>query len=242
MELFIVYLVAILVIVPILIIGGVVGVRMRSVFKKHASHMHSQDALNVSVKLLQNAKIEDVAIVEINSETTNCYNAKHRVIKLSSNVIRSNSVTACGVSSFAVGEAALEHKRPQAIRLKQTLHLVASFISKCFVPILLVGTIITFFIGLKTLGNIVCWIITALYLISLIVELFLLILDTKIEKETLMFVEDLTDFSRDNQKNIKRVIHFCKYNCIVDFADDIIYFLKIFFIAFKDTNTTKKSA
>lgn len=241
MELFYVYFAGILVLIPILVIGGIVGARMNSVFSKHAEHIiQDDDALNLTIKIMQDNAIDDVTIAEINSENTNCYNAKHRIIKLSSSVIHSNTVTACGVSMYTVGTAKIEHENPRKIRLRQNIHLATSFISKCFLPILLVGTIITFFLELETFGTIISWIITIAYFLSLIAELILLPLDIKAEKQAMSYIDSINNLSFDNRKNISSVIHFCRFLNLVDFANSIIYCLKIFVLAFKVTDKSTK--
>lgn len=242
MEWFIVYIVAVVLVLPGLIIGCYTQIRANSTFGRYAIKANAKDAsaCELAQSIFESQNIDDVTIAEVGGVNTNCYNLKRKVLKLSGSVVRSTSLTALGVTAFEC-ERAFLCKNSKSARIKEKIQPVTYIFTRILVPLLVVGSLISFVFKAYLAGNIICWVACALQFFSLAFNLFSLINEHKIYKFAEKVLDDINAFDRDEKQNITKVLKKAKLLCLINFANSTIFFLKIFPDILSAATAPKKS-
>lgn len=139
------YVVATILILPAIIYGIFTNSQINSVFDYYSKRF-SQSGITgaeLAKKLLTKAGATDVDIANINGRLTDCYDSRHKVVKLSNQTFGSTSIAALGVCAHEVGHAIQDHKQVLIYKIRQTLVPVFSFISKAYVPLIIVGALLS---------------------------------------------------------------------------------------------------
>lgn len=228
MDWYIVYIVSVILIIPCLILGSISTTKVSTTFDKY-SKILSRKGINsceLAQKIMNYAGIDDVDIAEINGKLTDCYDSKHKVVKLSSATIRSTSVAALGVTAHELGHAIQDHKKTFMFRLRRVLVPTFNFFSRAFVPLLVIGTLLSFVFYIPNVGDIVCWISVGMYAMSLIFHLITLPLEFDASKRALKLLEELEILERDELDGAKAVLRAAIYTYISALAVSLVYFLK----------------
>lgn len=234
MDLYIVYIVMSILIIPCLILGSFCNARVHSVFERN-SKINSRKGITgveLAEKMLNHAGIDDVDIAEINGRLSDCYDPKHKVVKLSSAVIRSSSVAALGITAHEIGHAVQDHKNMWLFRFRKIFVPIVNFVSRAFVPLVVVGTLLSFAFYLPEVGNIICWISAGLYGLSFLFYLITLPLERDASKKALKMLEELGVLENDELYAAKNVLRTALYTYLSAFTISLVYFLKALSFAF----------
>ncbi|MDF2820773.1 MAG: peptidase [Clostridiales bacterium] len=139
-----------------MIITVIAQVNVNSTMKKY-SKIGTQYGLtgeDVSNRILNNAGIRNVSVERVKGEYTDHYDPRSKVLRLSSAVHDSTSITAIGVAAHEVGHAIQDQQNYTFLRIRSALVPVASFGSSAGFFSVILGIILSF-PGLITLGIIV---------------------------------------------------------------------------------------
>ncbi len=224
----IVYIVATLLILPSVIWGAICQSRAVSVFDRYSKVAPSNGitASELTKKLLENANINDVDVVKINGKLTDCYDPRHKVIKLSSSTYDSSSMSALGVCAHEVGHAIQDNKKMFLFRLRLFLVPIVNFINRLFIPLVLVGSLLSFAFYLPYIGEIIIWISVALYGASLLFYLVTLPLERDASKRALKILDETELFTNDELSVSKNVLTAAIYTYISALVTTTLYFLR----------------
>lgn len=233
MDWFIVYIVATVLIFPCLIIGSYSTTKVNSTFDRYAKVLSKKGITSCEVAkiLVEKFKLDDVSIAEINGKLTDCYDSKHKVIKLSSSVIRSSSLAAIGVTAHELGHAMQDKEKMSLFRFRNFFVPVANFFSRAFVPIMIVGTLLSFTFYIPYVGNIICWISVATYGLSFIFYLITVPLEKNASKRALKMLQEAEILDYTETKSAKSVLDAAFLTYIAAFTTAFVYFLRIFSFA-----------
>ncbi len=234
MDWYIVYIVMSILVVPCLILGSICNARINIVFDKSSKILSRKNitAAELAVKLLEHAEIDNVDVAEINGKLTDCYDSKHKVVKLSTSVIRSSSVAALGITAHEIGHAVQDHKKMWLFRFRQTFVPIVNLVSRAFVPLIVVGTLLSFAFYLPTIGNIICWASAVLYGLSFLFYLITLPLERDASKKALKMLEELNALDNDELYTAKQVLKAALYTYLSAFTVSLVYFLRALSYAF----------
>ncbi len=234
MEWYIVYIVMSLLIIPCLILGSFSNARVNAVFDKSSKILSRKGitSCELAEQMLSHAGIDDVSIAEINGKLSDCYDSKHKVVKLSTSVIRSSSVAALGITAHEIGHAVQDHKKMWLFRFRQTFVPIVNLVSRAFVPLIVVGTLLSFAFYLPMVGNIICWISAVLYGLSFLFYLITLPLERDASKKALQLLEELNALDNDELYTAKAVLRTALYTYLSAFTISLVYFLKALSFAF----------
>lgn len=224
----IVYIVATILILPSVIFGAICQSRAITVFDRYEKVVSSSGitASELTKKLLSNANITDVEVVKINGKLTDCYDPRHKVVKLSAATYNSTSMSALGVCAHEVGHAIQDNKKMFLFRLRMFLVPIVNFINKLFIPLVLAGSILSFAFYLPYIGEVIVWISVVLYGASLIFYLVTLPLEKDASKRALKILEKTNSFSNDELVVSKNVLTAAIYTYISALVTTTLYFLR----------------
>ena len=228
MSAYIVYIVAVALILPCIIYGSYATTHVQAVYNKYSKVASKKfiASVELATKILEKEGIDDVSVAEINGNLTDCYDPKHKVVKLSTNTIRSTSIAALGVTAHEFGHVIQDHKKTLLFRLRTACVPVLNFVSRAFVPILIIGTLFSFTFYLPTVGNIICWISVALYGLTFLFYLITLPLERDASKKALKILADYDILDSNELVGAKQVLSAAIMTYFATFATSFIYFIK----------------
>lgn len=155
-----------------MVITIIAQIHVKSTMKKY-SKIGTQYGLtgeDVSNRILSNAGIRNVNVERVSGEYTDHYDPRSKVLRLSSAVFDSTSITAIGVAAHEVGHAIQDQENYSLMKLRSALVPVANFGSSAGFIIIIIGMILSFS-GLMTLGIILFSATVVFQIVTLPVEL-----------------------------------------------------------------------
>lgn len=241
MTWFIVYIVAIVLVIPCIIYGSYATTHVQAIYNKY-SRVGSKKYI-ASVELAQTffekEGIDDVSVAEINGNLTDCYDSKHKVVKLSSSTIRSTSIAALGVTAHELGHVMQDHKKTFLFRFRTLFVPFVNFVSRAFVPLLVIGSLFSFTFYLPVVGNIICWISVGLYALSFIFYLITLPLEYNASKRAIKMLTDYDILDESEIAGAKSVLKAAISTYFATFATSFVYFIRALSFAIMATDRRK---
>ncbi|MBP7737595.1 MAG: zinc metallopeptidase [Spirochaetes bacterium] len=156
---------------PVLILSLVASLKVKSTFNKYSKVMSASGmtGADVAAELLRRNGLTNVAVTETGGFLSDHYDPSKKVIRLSPNVFRSNSVAAIGVAAHETGHA-IQHARAYSpLVLRNTMVPVANIGSSLSWIIILAGFIFGF-LGLVKIGIVLFSAVVVFQVITLPVE------------------------------------------------------------------------
>lgn len=149
-------------IIVIALVGFLVQLRLRHVFKKYSNVMSpgGLTGAQIAQKMLQDNNIYDVNVTCIDGELTDHYNPTTKIVNLSSDVYGTKSVSAAAVAAHECGHA-VQHKEGYApLKLRSKLVPIVNISSSLSQIIIIVGILlinispILFWIGIAMFATV----------------------------------------------------------------------------------------
>ncbi|HNW29107.1 MAG TPA: zinc metallopeptidase [Spirochaetota bacterium] len=156
---------------PVLILSLVATIKVKSTFNKYSKVMSASGmtGADVAKELLRRNGLTNVTVTETGGFLSDHYDPSKKVIRLSPNVFRSNSVAAIGVAAHETGHAIQHAKAYSPLVLRNTMVPVANIGSSLSWIIIFAGFIFGF-MGLVKIGIILFSAVVVFQVITLPVE------------------------------------------------------------------------
>lgn len=156
---------------PVLILSLVASIKVKSTFNKYSKVMSASGmtGADVALQLLRRNGLTNVSVTETGGFLSDHYDPSKRVIRLSPNVYRSNSVAAIGVAAHETGHAIQHAKAYSPLVLRNTMVPVANIGSSLSWIIIFAGFILGF-MGLVKVGIVLFSAVVFFQLVTLPVE------------------------------------------------------------------------
>lgn len=165
----------ILLALPGLALGVWAQWRVRHTFARYAEVGTSRGSsgAEVAAEILRSKGIHDVAIEPVEGWLSDHYDPSHKVLRLSPDVYHGRSVSAAGVAAHEVGHAIQHAEAYPFLGIRSALVPAMSFASPLAVPIIIVGFILSGFVG-AGIGQIVTLAGLALFTIVVLFQVITL--------------------------------------------------------------------
>lgn len=221
------YIVAAILLLPALIYGGLSQMSAVNTFDKYSKVASTcgVTASDLTKKLLADANITDVDVIQINGRLSDCYDPRHKVVKLSSSTFNSTSMAALGVCAHEVGHALQDAKGNFLFRLRIALVPVINFISGLYIPLILAGAILSFSLYID-FGYYMSWFAVILYGASTIFQLITLPLEHDASKQALQMLRDTGLFTGGEIDTSKRVLDAAISTYVSALFTSVVFFLR----------------
>ena len=228
MDWSLIYIISSLLIIPVLIYGVIAQSSVNATFNKYAKIPSSKGvtAAELTRKLLSNAGITDVSVETINGHLTDCYDSKHKVVKLSTSTYNSTSLAALGVCAHEVGHAIQDARGSFLFRLRHALVPVCNLISRAFIPLILIGSILSFTFYIEAIGYYICLASIISYGASLVFQLVTLPLEYDASKRAITLLRETGAFSETEISQSKQVLSAAIQTYISGVFTTLVYFLR----------------
>jgi hypothetical protein len=223
-----VYIIATVLILPSLIYGSISQNLVYSTFETYAKKLSKSGITSAMLanKLLAYSNIDDVDVVQINGKLTDCYDSKHKVVKLSTSTYSSSSIASLGVCAHEIGHAVQDHSHSFMFRLRQFLVPVLNFVSKAYIPLIFVGSILSFIFYVPVVGYYIVWASVVMFGASLIFYIVTLPLEFDASKKALKLLKETDTMDNEELKCAKKVLNAAAQTYISAFMTSLLYFLR----------------
>lgn len=228
MDWSLVYILAVALLLPAFIYGGISQIAASGTFEKYSKNIsHSGiTASELTKKLLENAGITDVDVVPINGRLTDCYDPSHKVVKLSDATYNSQSIAAIGVCAHEVGHAVQDAKGTFLFRLRLALVPVVNFLTRMYIPLILLGAILSFTLYIEAIGYYITWIAVIMYGASMLFYLVTLPLEYDASKRALQMLRETETFTGGEIDSANKVLKAAIQTYVAALITSVLYFLR----------------
>lgn len=223
-----VYILAAVLLLPAFIYGGLSQIMATSTFERYSKiAAHSGITANeLTKKLLEISGIEGVDVIKIDGRLTDCYDPRHKVVKLSTATYDSASVSALGVCAHEVGHAIQDAKGSFLFRLRIALVPVINFMSKLFLPLILLGSILSFALYIESIGYYITLASVVLYGASMLFYMITLPLEYDASKRALQILRETGTLTGSELDSAKKVLKAAIQTYVAELIVSILYFLR----------------
>lgn len=228
MDWMLIYIIAAVLIIPIFIYGLISQANVNATFEKYSKKLADNGitASELAEKLLESQNITNVKVFRINGKLTDCYDPRNKVVKLSDEVYNSSSISALGVCAHEIGHACQDAQKNFLFRLRQMVIPVTNFITRAFIPLILIGAVLNSMFYLPIVGYYITLSSVILYGASLLVYFVTLPLEYDASKKALVMLEKNEILSRDDLNCARAVLKAAIHTYIAAFMSSLIYFLR----------------
>lgn len=167
------YLIAALLIIPVLVFSVIASIKVNTTFSKYArvNSGTGKTAALIAREILDQNGLQHVLIRKISGSLTDNFNPSTNVLSLSETVYGSTSAAAVGVACHEVGHA-IQHARKylfSTLRIK--LVPLLNFSNRLLWPLFILGYIFGFMYSTSIIGQVFMWIGVVLFGGSLLFSL-----------------------------------------------------------------------
>lgn len=228
MDWTLVYVIAAILILPAFIYGGISQISATNAFDKYSQNLTQSGitASELAKKLLEHAGITNVEVVKIDGKLTDCYDPKHKVVKLSTATYDSSSISALGVCAHEVGHAVQDAKGTFMFRLRSAIVPVVNFLSKLYLPLVLLGSIFGFALMIEPLGYYMVWAAVIMYGANTIFYFVTLPLEYDASKRALEMLRETETLNGSELASAKIVLKAAIQTYIGTLIISVLYFLR----------------
>lgn len=222
------YIVASILLVPMFLYSLFASYSTDATFNKYKniSSRCGMTASELTEELLKKANITNVKIERINGKLTDCYDPKHKVVKLSDSTYNSSSVSALGVCAHEVGHAVQDHKNMFLFRLRIFFVPILNLINRLYIPLILIGSILSFTFLIPAVGYYIVLGSVIAYGASMLFYFITLPLEYDASKKALNMMKELGEFSETEISQAKQVLNAAIKTYISATLSSVLYFLR----------------
>ena len=222
------YIIATILILPTLIYGSIAQSRTMRAFNKLSKETTNANISGAELArmLLNKAGASNVDVVEINGKLTDCYDPINKVVKLSRETYASVSVAALGVVAHEVGHAVQDHKNMFLFKFRSALIPICNFVSRAFIPMVLLGSILGFTLWIPSAGYIITWVGVGMYALSLIISFATLGVEKDASNRALELIKQTGLFDETEIRKANTVLQAAITTYIASFTTSLLYFLR----------------
>lgn len=228
MDWTLVYIVATIMILPAFIYGGISQISASNAFDKYSKNLAQSGitASELAKKLLEKAGITDVEVVRIDGRLTDCYDPRHKVIKLSTATYDSTSIAALGVCAHEVGHAVQDARGTLMFRIRNAIVPVVNFLSKLYLPLVLLGSIVGIFLYYEVFGFYMIWAAIIMYGANTLFYFITLPLEHDASRRALEMLRETGVLNGSELASAKIVLKAAIQTYIATLTVSLLYFLR----------------
>jgi len=157
--------------IPVLILSGIATFRVRSTFKKYSkiASRSGYSGAKVAEEILRRNGLSGVSVVETHGFLSDHYDPSKKVVRLSPDVFRNNSISAIGVAAHETGHA-IQHAKGYSPLIWRNMMVPVASIGSNFAWIIIIAGFIFGALGLVKIGIVLFSAVVIFQIITLPVE------------------------------------------------------------------------
>lgn len=219
-----------IILIPGLIFCSIAQTKVNKAYKQYSKifALKNITACEMSQKILEAAKINDVTVVKIKGHLTDHYNSKTKTLALSEEIYDSSSIAALGIAAHELGHV-LQHKEKYSLMaLRKLFGFISNLGSILLIPSIIFGLIFSALpVGQTTVGIIIIIIGLALFGTSIIFSLVTLPIEIDASKRTKQLLVETELLSEEEYVGVKKVLSAAALTYVAALVNSILNFLRI---------------
>ncbi len=232
---YLIYYGSLIIIVPGLIFALIAQISIKTTYSKYSkiSAKIGMPASEVSRNLLSKYGCNGVVVKRISGNLTDNYNPSTDVLSLSDTVYNSSSIGAIGVAAHECGHACQQHENSIMLNLRKILVPVTNIGSRLAVPVVIVGVILEFLIGVNQQNNIGSLIIAigcVMYSLSTIFALVTLPVEFNASRRALQMLKSERYLDSEEIKGARSVLTAAAMTYVASLVVSLLYLLRFLLI------------
>ncbi len=214
---------------PGLVLGLWAQWRVKSTFSRYARVGTSggQSGAEIAASILRAQGIDGVRIERVGGWLSDHYDPRERVLRLSPDVYDGRSVAAAGVAAHEVGHAIQHAQAYPFLGMRSALVPAMSFASPLAVPIIIVGFLLSGFVG-TTVGQLVTLAGIALFTVVVLFQIVTLPVEFDASRRALAAIRTghlLAGAEADGARDVLRAAAWTYVAAAVSSVLTLLYFL-----------------
>lgn len=228
-----IYILAGALLLPVFIYGAICHTRINSIYDEYVKVNASSGvcAAEMAFKMLAKADVSGVNVVKSNGRLTDCYDPRNKIIKLTKEAYYSSSIAALGVAAHEVGHAIQHHNKHWLFTVRRIIAPVVGFVSKAFLPLVLLGSLFNVMFLLPTVGYYMIFFSLIFYGAALVFELITLPLEFDASKKAIALLRETETLDESELSKAKQVLSAAAQTYVASFASTLLYFLRFLSMA-----------
>lgn len=217
-----------LLMIPAILLSLWAQMRVKGAYARYAA-VQTQSGLTgveVASRILNGARIDNVAIEPIPGELTDHYDSEKKKLRLSQSIHSGNSIAAVGIAAHEAGHALQDAQNYGPMRLRHSIYPLASLGSALAFPLIFIGLIFNFsFAGALIQAGIL------LYTAAVAFTLITLPVEFDASRRAVAILASTGQFSPDEMRGVRRVLSAAALTYVAAAAAAALQLLRLILIA-----------
>lgn len=227
-ELYWIYYILGIVMIPGIVIGIWAQIRVTTTFNEYnkIETKHGVSASKVARFMLDAGGCYDTKVNQVAGELTDHFNPKTNTVSLSQSVHDQSTIAAVGVTAHEIGHVFQHREKYAPMRVRNFLVPVINFTSFLVWPMLFIGIILEFTYWL-TAANVLIYIAIGLYALNTIFCLITLPIELNASKRAEKMLLSTGELDEEEIKGVKKVLNAAAYTYVAALVTSILSLLRL---------------
>jgi len=231
------YIALSIVVIPGLILGIYAQSKIHNAYKKglELSSKKGIVAKDFARRVLDASGLENVNVVEVRGRLSDYYDPKNKVVALSHENYNSSSLAALGITAHEIGHA-LQHKTGyKPLKIRNIFIKITNFFSMALFPLLLLSTLISFFLAVwfsngwdfNSITYIPIFVVIGLYGVTCLLNLITLFVEFNASKRTEMLLVETDLLDEDEYIEVKKILKAAALTYVASFVTSLLELIRL---------------
>lgn len=181
-------------------------------------------------KILSENEIYDIKVQEVAGNLSDNYNHREKTLNLSSSIYNGTSIASLAVAAHECGHAIQYKKGYMPIKLRTAVIMLSNFVSKLFVPFLIVSLIIAFITNF-TSGSIYFFLgLLGVYGLAVVVNLATLPVEFDASRRAMQELKSMYVLSSEDIVGARKMLTAAALTYVAGLVVSLIYFFRYLLI------------
>ena len=185
---------------------------------------------DVARKILRDNDITDVAVGVVGGKLSDHYNNRKKELNLSSDVYNGSSIASIAIAAHEAGHAIQYKQHYFPIAIRNVVIPVTNFASKMFIPLLIIGILVSAFSASGIVGEWFIYGSLILLGLSVVVNLVTLPVEFNASKRAMQQLKENFDYGTEEIDGAKSMLTAAALTYVASLAISLIYVLRFLLI------------
>lgn len=171
----------------------------------------------------------ELSIKQCRGNLTDHYNPKDKSLNLSDVSYNSNSIAGQAIALHELGHAMQDQEKYLPYKVRQFIVKASGFVSKFFMPLLLIGILLEVFLVNSIVGEVVIYLAVVIYGLSFIVNLATLPVEFNASRRAKRILDGMF-ISQAEREGVDSVLDAAALTYVASTLVSLVYFLRFLYI------------
>ena len=209
-----------------IIIGAISQKKIIKIFSKYSKIKTKCEIKSSELSTILISKAElDINIAKIDSRSSNVYNSKYKILKLTSKVYESIAISSLAFCSHEIGDAIQDKNNSLSYRTKKYFYPIVKVLTSLFIPFSLLGFFFKFSLDLPIVALIILISAIVIFIACIIFYLVTYRIENKSADLIAKILNECDFFTEDELFGLKDVLYELKWLYLSQLSYSLLFFL-----------------